>query len=382
MPCCCKCWAFSDDFGGSDSTSIAPDWNEVTGDWEYLGNHLHEEVGGGGTANAVVICTHKVPLGSKGQMTIGVVIIDPVDGDKDYIYPCCVDEDTVGPVEVEFLCTDAPASWTVTIRNGGDVATADFTADVDITDYPHVKVGAEVCADTVAKMVKAKMSRALDPYAWADVDPGDGRYSGLGHDNTTSGVLYDDYVVAEMIHGSVVCNDCFCRCLKFALTLKLLATFHDATGRASCLDGLTFDLDWNAALGWWDGEKLIPAGDHGTATTMEFILRCASGEDDNPDWPGENITLDFSNNVCCATNTNGCDVYQAVAVSSSCTATEMTLTFGPFYLSCEELNCNLCYNVHTPGLPPEECPTPGTPCCDPDDPNYTGEYYIVVTDSV
>lgn len=373
--CCCGCWIFEDDFTAANSTTVSG-WNEVTGDWEILNNRLHEKVGGGGTANAKIICNSALPDRSKGEMYLVVSVIDPSTNDVFYLYPACMTTIAIGDIVAIFTYLGG-LEWNV------DVTLSGVSQDsIQMTSAPIV-AGVHrlwVCVDQEYGMVKAGITSVGDEYVWVEADPGQGQYFGLGHNNAATGATFDDVYVTEMRKGTVVCSGCFCWCLGAAPGRTLTARFLDATGRASCLNGYSWTMEpdwWTNSFTWLGSVTVAATSDGGLSTEMEFRLTCASGNDDDSDWPGRNFLLDFENNMCCTTNSNACGTYQPIAEESTCSP--FSLVFGPFQLRCDDLTCWLCWPPLEPGIDP---PPLGIPTCDTNDPNFSGEYYIIITETV
>jgi hypothetical protein len=381
--CCCGiCWSFLDNFNRTPSDDIGPNWHEELGEWDIIGSAeegwLHEKHDGGGTANATVICTRPVPLHSAGEMSISVWFCDPQTGDINYIYPACIDESTHGPCVVKFECTTAPARWTVTVLlSGTSIGTRDYVAAVDnTTNYP--SVGATVCVDDhdapEIHMIKAYMpnSAGTEPIWIDNNDAGDGRYAGLGHDNPTTGVIFNNFALYELrLANGTMCVDCFCNCLGHPPQKALHAVYHDATYRAACMEGVGWDMDWEwtTGVGSWHGHVTVPAtAEGGLATEFAYVLTCAEADDNDPTWPGKNFDLSMPMGVWCGTD--GSAAREPVAELSTCDP--FSLTFGPYHLSArDDLMCNVCLPIGTPsdcyGL------TPSDLCF--------GEFYIVITEA-
>lgn len=316
-------------------------------------------------------------------MVLRVVVIDPEAGDVFRLFPACVYEDSeysIGLIYAEFVYMGAGV-WSIEVI---EVATLDVLAAVEQTSAPIVEGEHTlfVCVDHSTEMVKAGIiSDGQDGPAWAsDVDPGEGRYFALGHDNATNGGTFDDFYVTELRAGTLTCSECWCYCWDYPPGPQLHAEFYSASGRAHCLapdppeSPLSWAMvyEWNTGLARWYGEVVIPPGDHGSEETFEFSLTCSSDNDDDPAWPGRNFTLDWVSNRCCDYNSNGCGTYLPIAAASTCDP--FVLVFGPFVLRCDDLNCNACWNALTPAKPPPDIG------CDESSPNVSGEFYIVITD--
>ena len=370
-PCCCPCWQFTDDFYRNPSTDVGEDWNEsegdANGDWGIADWHLYEKVGGGGTADAVIFCRLPCPDPSGGKVFILFEIWEPVTGDKDYVYPCCPDDDTLGDLEVEFHCTTAPSAWTVTVRGaGGDHGTGNFTATVFEDDLSaDVYVKGVICLDEEVGQLKAYLLSTGDAPVWVDdADLTTDRYVALGHDNETSGVIFDNFTYGELRTPSgQICYGCFCLCLDMPLPRTLKATIEAEIvapdNRAKCMDGLEFELewDWAAGAGIWKGTVTVPATDDGgESRDIDFWLGCSASNDNDPDWPGRNISMAkmFMGNTC------GTD-QQLTAIAADSDCDPLKLKFGPWQLVKNDMSCRVCW-----------LPTTG-----PD----SGEYYIWITEA-
>jgi len=318
-----------------------------------------------GTANAIVMGLRPIPDRSplKNGMRIDVTIIeDYTEIDDEYhVYVCC--DSYTSPetgVKVTFTKTD-DNEWEVSIPTGGDpVVAVQGKLPGDTKIY--------VCADHLTGMVKAGLLESLQEPAWADdVDPGDGRYYGLGHNNVSHQNRFDDFKVTEMRRPGEVCNDCWCWCLQMAPKKSLVAEIFDATDRAACLGEVTWDMDWtwNAGTPWWEGTAKYPKKTSGQFEDVAFRLICQTNNDDDPDHPGKNFSLEITNGKCCNPNLpNNCNTtFLPIAEDSTCDP--FSLEFGPFKLESSDLNCSACYNVM-------EGP-PGAPA--------SGQYYIRITEA-
>jgi hypothetical protein len=363
--CCCEviCWYFSDHFDRSLSgtTDMGSDWNEVVGDWGIVGYQCVENYAtGGGTANALLITTQQQPVASAGEQYMSLDIYDPQTGDVYFLYPACTSSSTKGPLEAKYECLDAsgsPQTWEVTI--GSETETMQVIPD----EFGWVQ--AICCVDHTAGQVKAWIKYGVNAKAWDDsADPGAGRNSGFGHDNSVGlvGGIFDNYFVGELWTGDQECYDCFCRCHKFAPSRELHLAIFDASGRYACAGGASATLTWNndKAKQYWEGFAEV-TGPNGVTITILFVLRCETG--DPISYEGQNfvLSIDFVPGDCCALNVDYCAHGEATSLS---TCVPFNLVFGP-YLSTDpagDLNCRLCYDPLTePGL-------------------TTGEFWIAVTE--
>ena len=336
--CCCRsadCWWFEDNFNQDNTTNLGTDWNEVTGDWGIEDRHLVEKYGGGGTSSAKVFCTQPIPEREDNGMYVRVRIVDPPVGGIYYIFVCCEDDETVG-VEVKFERLD-PDDWEITIDGGGANGTVQQEASyVDGTD-----VIAWVCADHMAQMVKAGVISPSDAPAWSDtLDPGDGRYAGLGHDNDgeteDDGAIFDDFFMIEMRTETEACNDCWCWCELLALKRTVTATIVDAVDRASCLDGESWEMEWewNAGVPRWKGTGYFynkETDEHDIAVT--YVLTCSADAND-PDHPGKHFGLEAISGACDAVP--GMKGNRTPLATSKCQP--LKLVFGPYSLSWSDLS--------------------------------------------
>ena len=329
---------------------------------------------GSGTPNAIVMC--KVPISNHDENGI-VAHIDIVtgwiaQGDVYYFHVLADDWDdpsTALRVEYEVLSLD-PLTVATTIPDGGDDGYAEQVPD-PVAEGTAMRL--VVCADHWTQQVKAGVVSTGYPQAWADVDPGRGLYIGVGHNNTGHQNHFDNFAFEELRTRTERCADCWCWCLTNVPHRHMTGTITNATGRAACMDGLTWPMDWEYASGTdkWVGEVDIPsaAGSGGGTQTVTWNLKCDANDDDNPDWPGHNWMIYADSMDCQFSTTGGVDSAGTHRASedSECEP-EMRLIFGPFTMSRSELSCYLCY-------PPD----PMTPRTYPDDPE-SGSFYIEITE--
>ena len=373
--CCCAagCWYFQDNFGDgtarNNTSDLGADWNEVVGQWGILGWTLVENYAtGGGTAGALLITTQAQPAATAGLQYLHIDIFDPQTGDIYYLYPCCPSTSAVGPLEITFECTSAPGNWTVTI--------GDEFVDVEILPDEHGWYQALCCVDHEAGMAKAWMNYGINATAWNDAaDPGDGRYSGLGHDNAVAspniGAQLDVYFVGELrTAAGAVCYDCFCRCKGFAPPRELTATITNASGRYACADGFSTTIQWDElpSREYWHGviediKGSIEEGYNNVPVDIDLILRCGSESPSDPEGYHFTLSIDIDAD-CCATNVDLCAHAHPVTDTEYTHCDNFTLTFGPYRAVRSDLNCFLCYD-------PDPWGYGGTP--------DAGEFYITIT---
>jgi len=322
-----------------------------------------------GTPHAIIICTQPEPLASAGEMFVTIQVRDPVVLDVYRIYPCCTDIDTLGTVTVEFtyLSGTGTMRWKTEVIGGASscISYTNVVADV------HGEVSLWACADHLTGMTLGRIVGEIETgstLAWADdCDPGNGRYAGLGHDNTDHVNIFDDFVFGELRkEDGTSCHECWCWCLDVAIPKTLTLEFVNATDRAACLGGVTITLEWewNAGVPRWYGTTNVTGavgdGYNGVTVKVEAFLSCDFDDDHNLDWPGHNWVLvleyDDGENTCCAANQTLCNG-DVAAVTSTCDP--LNLVFGPYLLTLGDLACYLCYN-------PASAPNSGT-------------YYAVVT---
>lgn len=377
--CCCgNCWVWEDHFNRSASTNLGADWNEVAGNWEIVDadtgdmcggcpsphNQLHEKAGetvGGGsnTGSAKVISTKQVPADSAGEMSIYVYVMDPQEGDVFFIYPCCTDSSTVGSVSCKYEYLGSH-EWTISILGGSTTSVTIHLAPFT-PKSGHVAYRLWACADHEVQQVRAGGLQLGEETAWEDcLDPGTGRYFGLGHDNADHGAVFDDFYVTEIRDATQQCTECWCWCLTTTVRKRLYAEIFDATGRAACLDGLGWNMTWDDVTvtpARWLGVAPMPLAGGGTRD-VHWEVTCSSGEDNLPSWPGKNITLSA---------TDGCVGMTGVLVPiswipnpDSSTCDPLSLEFGPIMMATGDLACSICYN----------------PLSGPDE----GEFYVRLTE--
>lgn len=353
-PCCCPalCWFFYDDFNDRPyvgTTDLGANWHEEVGDWGSIGWVLVEKWGGGGTSEAVLICTQPEPAASAGEQRISVDVYQPQTGDIFYLYPCCTSIHDHGSLRVKYECTSAPSYWTVSC--GGEVA---YYTDISLDDYGFCQLVA--CADAEIGMLKAWVNYGgSGRQLWNDsASVGTGRYSGLGHDNTGHYNTFDNYFVGELrLPSGYVCWDCFCRCEDYAPGKDLNATIVDATGRFACLGGETCALTWQGDIApvnaYWEGTFSGVGSPNGRAWSRTIRLACLQENPTDPTWwPGKNFRLNNYNPAnCCVMNPALC--ISATPLYTSTCSPNFILTFGPYqstdYLG--DLGCWLCYDPGT-----------------------------------
>lgn len=373
--CCCDkaCFLFEDDFERDNSTDLGSDWNEVVGDWgiqeitdDMLTTHkrmVEKYDTATGTAGAIVICTQAVPARSEGEMdvSIEVPVYGLTTGDTYYLYPACTDVNTVGTVVAKFV-------W-----NGTKWTTSIYVASVEIDSYETPSTGSpheyvlHVCVDRELGGAKAWVSPTVNEYAaWAvPVDPGTGRYAGVGHNNTGHLNQFDNFHLEELRTEEEICQSCFCECDGTTPSLTLLGTISCATDRAHCFDGEYFNLDLYTdsrpqVLTWRGGLTFM-------GEVLEWQLVCTTTGDASGfalTWvqcgqPGHN----------CSTTAPGClaGPWMANGGCGESTCDPLNLVFGPFLLSWL-FECDICYSKMAPGCTPIEV----------DD--CTGQFYIVITE--
>jgi len=329
--------------------------------------------GGEGTANAIVICT--VPITQHDEMgVVGSisVLVDWIElGDVYHMYVGCNDSDDLsGAVKIEYEVTSMdPLTVTTTIPGGGDDGIAVQKADPYGVDG-HMRL--QFCADHMTGQIRAGVVSADDQPAWAEVDMGTGRYVAVGHNNTGHQNRFDDFNMEELRTPTEICTDCWCWCLRRVPFRHMTATITRATGRADCLSGLSWDMDWEEVsnIDTWIGEADMPSaavGGHGVQT-VEWTLECDAYDDDNPDHPGHNWILKAGNSGCQFSTSGGYDgAGSHRANDNSECEPEMVLRFGPFTMAKSELNCWICY-------PPDPFGTDY-----PDDPEE-GSFYVEITE--
>src|SRR3990167_8532478 len=380
--CCCPsgCWSFADNFDVPASTDLGSEWNEVTGNWEPIGDAiagwLHELAGTtpgtDGTANAKVMGTQPVPARSAGEMIVNVSIVDPVIDDVFYIFLACTDANGAGGDWVRFTYASLH-TWLVTLSTGASKTQTYSPPEPLSTTTPVVG-----CIDSDGFMYGA-IAASGDEYPWGDgAATGDGRYAGLGHNNDTHGAVFDSFQIREL-RANVDCVSCFCHCgtLNDRNNIKstLALTIFDATDRASCMGAMSVGMtwEWNSGNARWVSDVMrIYSQTEGSSAYSDFkwFFECGTHDPNNP-FAHFSLTWYPGYKTCCSGNSGGCDgVYLPIAGSSTCTP--LSLVFGPFSLSRGEATCNACWDFNDPSIgPPNEDPPPP----------YTGEYYIAITEA-
>ena len=357
--CCCGagCWIWSDDFDRIPialTSNIGSDWNEVVGEWgiRFVGidGMLYEEYTSGGTSGALVIGTNAAPSTNPGEMSFGITVVDPQIDDVFYLYPCCTDTSTVGPVVCKYTYLGSN-EWETQID--GDAPVQQTGSDIGEGADPEFIL--QCCADHASEFVKASVGSVGEEYSWAiNRDPGPGRYYGIGHDNTTNGATFDNFAVVNLRgEDNEICVECWCMCEQVSVPRVLTATIvadTAGTNRAACLNGETWGMTWlwRTPIGQWEGYVTI--GVH----ELHFELYCEGY--DPGEYPGQNWELVWASPV------DPCNDGQVtLGAGPTSTCSPLSLVFGPYVLSRDNLACYLCYDPF---------PAPG-----PQD----GAFYIVIT---
>ncbi len=361
--CCpCDCFVFHDDFIVFTPTTIVRDWNEVVGDWGLTGDFLVENMSPPPTAtlNAVAIGQLPVPSDSGGEMTVRTWVVDPLTDDIYYLYAGATsDTSKAGAVEAKFTYL---GSQTWKTECCGETV---LQLGTDFTIGGYHKYNLWLCTDAETGMVKAGVTSVGDPPIWSETGANSsGRYYGLGHNVVTGQTAqYDLYTATELRRDGKNCNDCFCWCLDYAPGKTLRATVTGTTGwGVSCLGG-GFDIPWVwsgvGAEGWWVGQKTV-IGPNGRSVDFGVKVICAAGDDDLPDQPGKNFTLQFLYPNCCTPGDSRCT--SGFKPLSTSTCRPFHLIFGPFERRSDDLDCLACEDPLA--MPPVQ----------------VGQFYIEVTE--
>jgi hypothetical protein len=236
-------------------------------------------------------------------------------------------------------------------------------------------------------MVKAWVDPTVNEYgAWAtEVDPGAGRYAGLGHNNTGHLNHFDNFYMEEIRTSTEICVPCFCQCETFTVPSKLLATIINATGgngRATCLNGKTWDMDFYnttptprpQVVQWIGGftesseimEWILSCGTGAATTFSLYWNKCGHKISDGPPEVWNNCSLGLT--------VESCDNDPSWMALAGSTCTPLSLVFGPFPLSFT-FHCDLCDTYNSPGgcVIPHGVPGHTDVDCD-------GTYYIEITE--
>lgn len=332
--------------------ALDSNWNVYSGDWGIISGELVEDYSDGADCNAGarVFYTQPVPSRSAGEMYVEIDI--PADNieedDVYYIFPCCTTTSAIGAVTVTFT-KGASTAWTVSVSNG----TTD-TRTVYQTGSP-TYYRLHVCADHENEMVRAWISPTTSTQsAWADVDPGTGRYAALGHGCSGKLVRMDNFEMGELRYNDVVCVECFCQCAENAIKPIVTANITDATDRAECIGSVSWNMEYyfGPEVITWRGEADLDG------VAVNFELKCGNGTDP------ETFTLTWlDENDCCGLSCS-------VSANAGSTCEPLSLEFGPFALSFA-MNCDICDDATAPGA------CTGAPPI-PDD--CYGQYYITITE--
>jgi hypothetical protein len=292
-------------------------------------------LGGGSSGHALIICTSQQPEHNAGSQYLNVWVYNYSTGDVYYLYPCCRSTTTTGTLEVKFTCTSAPSYWNAKV---GDI-------DQNFLVVPNTLGGVflGVCVDGDARMVKVEMGPNPNEPGWDDnLSAGNGRYSGLGHNNAGHVNYFDDYNVGEMLDADgKVCNNCFCRCLGRAIPRTLSATIVNTTGTAGCAEGETglLEWEWNSGQERWKGDIVVVDGSD--SHTFSWCLSCDSLNAEDPANPGANFALSLCGPDGCSSAwpSGYLTVFRPTDAS---TCYPLKLRFGPMVLPTIDTMCFMC----------------------------------------
>lgn len=340
--CCCKggCWEFLDNYDRADSTDVGGDWLEVAGQWEIKDNELIC----GPIGDALILGSNLVPVRSKGEMTARVKIVDPVDLDLYRVY-VAVNRDAGDEYHADFFKTSTVGEWEVSLYHNETLLQTVTQTDPLVYED---RVAVFVCIDSDGNF-RAGLTGAIEEYAYVtDESEPDGQQYGLGHDNSTSPIaaIFDDWDVSELRTGTELCDDCWCPCHLNVLDKELQGEFVNTSGRSTCMEGLTWDMDWqwNAGTPAWEGEIFVPDDQGGypqTGYTFVWALHCTDVPEEGEE-SGENFSLTKQDSVC-AVGGAGCATWNGQRPDASSTCEPLYLLFGPYCHRDSDLACNACH---------------------------------------
>lgn len=363
--CCpCGCFTFFDDFNRADSTNLGSNWYEEEGDWgteDFKLVEIYDSTSG--TADACAMCLQGIP--SSNLSDNGMIVSVSVDwdtavvGDTYYLYVACTDDDdpdTGIQIKYEMVDDDPVPIWETTIP--GDAAVQQQPTPWGIDG--NIRIYA--CVDFRTNMIKAGVASLTDAPAWNDnISITPGQYSGVGHNNTSHQNIFDDYLITELRTADIVCTSCFCVCGTTPIPRTLTATVVDALSRALCIDGVSWDMEWEwDALGeLWIGTSSFE-DDSSNTLLVDWELVCESAGD--LDYPGQNFVLTAKQNPTgLGVSCNFMLIPMRATSDSTCPdgTNELSLVFGPFTMQSSDLICTICH--------------------DPGDLPAGGSFYVVIT---
>jgi hypothetical protein len=338
--CCCEadCIISQDDFDRQDSTNIngpGNSWEEVAGNWEITNFLLQVE-----SVGAVVI--HQTPAPEPGEMHVTAYAVNPEVGYKYVLYLDNGSATSLTTYHKAVFTVGEDDVWTVQLYDGTTLLeTATMEGNFVSENLGYLMYA---CIGD-GSFFASTGSVGFEP-AWAEEDSHGGEYMGLGADGDIG--EFNDWIATRLVTADVNCFSCRCHCDKNIIRKILTATFTDCTGRAACLEGLTVTLtyDWNGGTEHWTGTGTGDA----SGWDLEFI--CSYG--------GYAVQfLDITNSWCCTPGTADLGECEDHATAAS-TCSPLSLVFGPFITSPNDLICTIC------GYGPTE--------------GDEGEYTIVVTE--
>lgn len=344
--CCCEGCIFARDFfDRADAPTLGPDWTDpdsafgTNGGFAYMptGDHIaifdipHIKNDPSGVAYYKII--------NEVDDAIYYIIVNAVDANNYHIakfhnisvpkielgvvvagsYTLLKQEDILGMTGPEG-CTHGPsASCRIFTAR---IAPGEFCAAIDQSVFSQVTVETEVLTG--------------------------GIYAGLG--GSGDDLFFDNFEFSEHFATNVECPLCICECEEEYVTVKLDATFVDATNRISEVEGCTAELEWDRVNGWWETESFV-------CCVQSWIIELYC--------PPSGLPEDYELRIilgCISSDTNVTvpgyidEGWRSALEGSTCSP--LYLRFGPFQVTDLDFACG--------------CPAPFEP---------TGVFYIEVTEA-
>lgn len=399
--CCCgECWIRTDDFDRTASTDLGGKWHELEGDWGTYGYFAFELVEdwstvthsppyppeGTGTANAILMFTEPEPARSAGEMYIELDVYGPsVEVDDVYhLYPCCPSYDEIGELVATYkylgdYLDNGHVYWEISITDG--TSTDTHISQVGETQPLHVTL--YVCTDREVGMIRGGVWPSENKSStWVITSIPDNRYGGIGHNVTSHLTAFDNFEIGELRTEKEVCHACFCMCDLTPMPKLLTGTFVHAAERMSCLNGISWSMEYEDGLSSpiWVGEAEITTVETPPVTQrVVFTLSCTST------WTLNIVVYEGLVQVeaGCFTSTWFETPTQVTARTAEETPTPLyystcnplSLVYGPWEISARD-DCNWCYKFQEPLIP---CLiNPGGPIGGPE---CQGEFWIVITEA-
>lgn len=320
--CCCEpdCLIFEDYFDNTPSTTLSDDWAEISGDWSYVGPGYLQAAGAG-----LVQCLVPHHKGEE-SMVVNAETFNEQTGDKFSVLVNYLDEDNYHEAEAERTVN----SIILTLYSVIDGSRTQLAQDT-IGSITGTARSINVCI--APGVFSATVTDSPNFDVWYE-DPGivaGGVYCGLKNAGTST-IKWNSIIFSEHYITNNVCPACRCWCGDNLIGKDLVLTFQ-GSGCCSCGSGSTISLEWDKLTDNWIGS--------GTVGGVTFDAQVTCGQSDVTNWG-----LSFEATSCLAG-----DLSKDGNAGSSCEP--LSITFGPWVISADDLECDICNRLSGCYMDPE-----------------------------